>query len=150
MQAAITQAQKGAKAYAQTAIQTDQQIIAFTLPSTPLAPRTARFHIRAALGFRGLDAYADDAEAIAAELVANAVEHAQTQLLSVMVMRLADSGAISIIVTDSCPRPPVKVYPQGDTEHGRGLHIVEALSDRWGWQPADPGKAVYAILTRET
>ena len=36
-----------------------------------------------------------------------------------------------------------------DAERGRGLHIVEALSARWGWRPQGPGKAVFAILTRE-
>ena len=35
------------------------------------------------------------------------------------------------------------------TEHGRGLHVVEALSARWGWTPYEPGKAVYAIFTKE-
>jgi hypothetical protein len=36
-----------------------------------------------------------------------------------------------------------------DVEHGRSLLIVEALSARWGWTPQDPGKAVFAIFTRE-
>ena len=45
------------------------------------------------------------------------------------------------------PVPPVKRSPA--PEHGRGLHVVEALSARWGWTPQDPGKAVFAILTRE-
>ena len=36
-----------------------------------------------------------------------------------------------------------------DAEHGRGLHVVEALSARWGWTPQDPGKAVFAIFTKE-
>ena len=37
----------------------------------------------------------------------------------------------------------------GDAVNGRGLHIVEALSVRWGWIPQDPGKAVFAVFTRE-
>jgi hypothetical protein len=56
---------------------------------------------------------------------------------------------LAIVVTDPSPLPPLKRDPGNDTEHGRGLHIVEALSARWGWQPRDPGKAVYAILTGE-
>ena len=64
-------------------------------------------------------------------------------------MRLAGSGALAIVVTDPCPLPPVKRDPVDGAEHGRGLHLVEALSARWGWRPQDPGKAVFAILTRE-
>jgi hypothetical protein len=47
------------------------------------------------------------------------------------------------------PDPPVKRDPGGDTEHGRGLHIVDALSASWGWRTEERGKAVYAILARE-
>jgi hypothetical protein len=39
--------------------------------------------------------------------------------------------------------------PSGDGEHGRGLLVVEGLSDRWGWIFHDPGKGVFAIFTRE-
>ena len=56
---------------------------------------------------------------------------------------------IAVIVTDSSADPPVRRDPAEDTEHGRGLNIVEALSATWGWRPEGPGKAVYAILTRE-
>ena len=64
-------------------------------------------------------------------------------------VRLAGPEAVAVMVTDPSPCPPVMRDPAGDNEHGRGLHIVEALSDRWGWQPTPPGKAVYAILMRE-
>ena len=57
--------------------------------------------------------------------------------------------AIAIVVTDPCPLPPVMNDPAEDTEHGRGLLLVDALSVRWGWKPQDPGKAVYAILAKK-
>jgi hypothetical protein len=57
---------------ASTAAELDPRLIAFVLPSIPESARMARFHIRAALGFHGLDEYADDAEAITSELVTNA------------------------------------------------------------------------------
>ena len=53
-------------------------------------------------------------------------------------MRLEGSGAVAVVVTDPCPLPPVKRDPAEDAEHGRGLHIVEALSARWGWTTARP------------
>lgn len=51
-------------------------LAAFTLPGSPHSARMARFYLRAALAYHGLGGYADDAEAVAAELIANAVTHA--------------------------------------------------------------------------
>ena len=56
---------------------------------------------------------------------------------------------VVVVVTDPCPLPPVKSDLTEDAEHGRGLHVVDALSARWGWAPQDSGKAVFAIVTRE-
>lgn len=124
-------------------------LAAFTLPGSPHSARMARFYLRAALAYHGLGGYADDAEAVAAELIANAVTHAPAPVVTLALTWMQASRALGIVVTDPSPQPPVIRNPGKDTEHGRGLHIVEALSARWGWQPRDPGKAVYAILTRE-
>ena len=124
-------------------------LIAFTLPSTPYSAQLARFYIRATLTYHDLDEFAEDAETIASELVTNAVIHADAMKFGIEVMRLAGSGAVALIVTDPSPNPPIKRYPIGDTERGRGLTIIDALSTTWGWRPQHPGKAVYAILSRE-
>ncbi len=124
-------------------------LAAFTLPGSPHSARMARFYVRAALAYHSLSGYADDAEAVTAELIANAVTHAPAPVVTLALTWLQVSRALGIVVTDASPLPPVKRDPGKYTEHGRGLHIVEALSERWGWQPRDPGKAVYAILTGE-
>jgi hypothetical protein len=49
---------------ARATVEVDPRLIAFVLPSTPESVRTARFHVRAALGFHGLDDYAEDAAII--------------------------------------------------------------------------------------
>jgi anti-sigma regulatory factor (Ser/Thr protein kinase) len=108
--------------------------------------------IRAALRHRGLGAYADDAAWIASELVTNAIQHATTDIadkIGVTLLRAWGGEAVSVVVTDPSPVPPVKREATSAGEHGRGLHIVEALSAHWAWDPEDDGKAVYAILTRE-
>jgi anti-sigma regulatory factor (Ser/Thr protein kinase) len=133
---------------ATTATQTTS-LIAFMLPSTPYSVQMARFYIRAALTYHGLGDFSEDAETVTSELVTNAIKHAGAPKFGLQVMRLAGSGAVAVIVTDPSPKPPVKRDPAEDTEHGRGLNIVEALSARWGWRPEDPGKAVYAILAME-
>jgi anti-sigma regulatory factor (Ser/Thr protein kinase) len=124
-------------------------LVAFTLPGTPYSVRMARFYVRAALTYHGLSGYAEDAEVVTSELVSNAIAHASAAAISLELMRLDDSGAVVVVVTDPSPHPPVRCDPAEDAEHGRGLHVVEALSARWGWTPQDPGKAVFAIFTKE-
>jgi len=57
---------------ARTTVEVDPLLIAFVLPGIPESVRIARLHVRAALGFHGLDDYADDAAVITSELVTNA------------------------------------------------------------------------------
>jgi anti-sigma regulatory factor (Ser/Thr protein kinase) len=148
VQAAITQARRERKPMTATATETTS-LITFMLPSTPYSVQIARFYVGAALRYHDLGDYAQDAQTVAAELVTNAVTHAGAPGIGLELMRLAGSGALAIIVADHSPHPPVMRDSQPDAEHGRGLHIVAALSARWGWTPQDTGKAVYAILTRK-
>jgi anti-sigma regulatory factor (Ser/Thr protein kinase) len=124
-------------------------LIAFMLPSTPYSVQMARFYVRAALSYHDLDDYAEDAEMVTSEIITNAVEHAGAQTIGLELTSLEGSKAVAIVVTDPSPLPPVKRDPRDDVECGRGLHIVAALSARWGWRPQGTGKAVFAILTRE-
>jgi serine/threonine-protein kinase RsbW len=121
----------------------------FTLPGTPYSVQMARFYVRAALGYHDLGDYAGDIELVTSELVSNAIAHATARAVNLELIRLEGPGAVAVVVTDSSPRPPVKLDPPEDAQHGRGLHIVEALSTRWGWTPQGPGKAVFAIFMRE-
>jgi anti-sigma regulatory factor (Ser/Thr protein kinase) len=124
-------------------------LIAFILPSTPYSVQIARFYIRAALDYHGLGEYTEDVVAATSELVSNAVVHAGGRAFDLELLRLEGSSAVMIVVTDPCPLPPIKRGPAAGAEHGRGLLVVEALSARWGWTPRNPGKAVFAIFTRE-
>ena len=134
---------------ARTAVEVDPRLIAFVLPGTPESVRTARFHVRAALGFHGLDDYVDDAAVITSELVANAVQHVSgdgAETIGVSLARAWNPPAVTIVVSDSSPDGPRRCDPPADGEQGRGLQIVEALSAHWGWHPQDGGKAVFAVL----
>jgi anti-sigma regulatory factor (Ser/Thr protein kinase) len=124
-------------------------LIAFTLPSTPYSAQMARFYVRAALNYHDLGDYIEDAEMVTSELVTNAITHTDASEVSLELTCLEGTGALAIVVTDPSPIPPVKREPTDGAEHWRGLHLVEALSARWGWRPQDPGKAVYAILAGE-
>src|ERR1700727_3317362 len=118
-----------------------ESLVAFILPSTPYSVQMARFYIRAALTYHDLGDYADDAEMVSSVTMTNAVEHAGAQTIGLELTRLEGSTAVAIVITDPSPLPPVKRDLEGDAECGRGLHIVAALSARWGWRPQGVGKA---------
>jgi serine/threonine-protein kinase RsbW len=124
-------------------------LVTFTLPGTPHSVQMARFYVRAALGYHDLNDYAEDAVAVTSELVSNAVTHANSQVISLELIRLEHPRAVVIIITDSSPRLPIRLSLAGDSQHGRGLHIVEALATRWGWIPQSSGKAVFEIFARQ-
>jgi anti-sigma regulatory factor (Ser/Thr protein kinase) len=136
-----------------TAIEADI-MIALVLASDPRQVGITRCVVRAALEYSGLEHYASEAEIIASELVTNAIQHTSsadpaTDKIGVTLMRVWDAEAISIVVTDSSPIPPVKRETTTASDGGRGLQIVEALSAHWGWHHEQRGKAVYAILAKE-
>jgi len=124
-------------------------LVEFTLPGTPFSVPMARSYVQAALGHYDLGGYAGDIESVTAELVGNAVKHAGGPTVSLTLMRPEDSGGVVVVVSDLSPSPPVKRALADDLVNGRGLHIVEALSARWGWAPLDSGKAVFAVFTAE-
>lgn len=135
-----------------TAIQADI-MIALVLASDPGQVGITRCLVWAALEYRGLGHYTPEAEIIASELVTNAIQHARStdpaDKIGVTLMRVWDRKAISVLVTDSSPLPPVRHETTTASEQGRGLQIVEALSAHWGWNHEQGGKAVYAILAKE-
>ena len=119
------------------------------LGTTAQSARAARRFTRETLRDWGLGSLADDAEAIVGEFVANAVSHAargaQTGQLGLRLLRRA--GEVMCAVLDPSDRAPVLRKPSRTEEAGRGLQMVDALSDVWGWSPvAGRGKAVWAIL----
>jgi len=150
-----TQARKGRTPMPSTALQTALQadiMIALVLASDPGQVGITRCLVRAALEYRGLGHYAPEAEIIASELVTNAIQHARStdpaDKIGVTLVRVWDREAVSVVVTDSSPLPPVRHETMTANEQGRGLQIVEALSARWGWNQEQGGKAVYAILAK--
>jgi anti-sigma regulatory factor (Ser/Thr protein kinase) len=113
--------------------------------------RTARKFTRNTLKEWDLATLADDAEAIVGEFVANAVSHAARpaeepgQPLGLRLLRR--TGEVMCAVLDPSDRAPVLRMPDRNEEAGRGLQMVDALSDVWGWSPVTGrGKAVWAIL----
>jgi hypothetical protein len=116
----------------------------------------ARLHTRLVLWEWGLARLAADAELLVSEMVTNSVAASRSagRMAPVRLWLLADKTQAVILVWDACHRPPAPVDGVGeDAESGRGLLLVEALSERWGWyypprhagQPA-AGKTTWALL----
>ena len=128
-------------------------MVALVLNADPEQVGITRCLVRAALQYRGLGAYADDAQTVASELVTNAIQHATADVrdkVGVTLMHVWGGDAVAVVVTDPSPVPPVIRPAALASEGGRGLRIVEALCAHWSWNPEDDGKAVYAILARDT
>ena len=84
-------------------------------------------------------------ESLVSELATNAVRHARTPFL---VAVRSDERGVRVDVTDSSPEPPHMrpIDPVDPT--GRGLVVVEALADRWGYESDSAGKTVWFEIDR--
>ena len=47
-------------------------------------------------------------------------------------------------VSDGRSEPPLLAKQSADAPSGRGIVIVEGMSNRWGWHPRPGGKIVWA------
>ncbi|WP_237518785.1 ATP-binding protein, partial [Streptomyces sp. SID5910] len=114
----------------------------------------ARRFTRDTLRRWSLDDHGDDAVLVITELAANAVAHAvPTAATDRPEIRLALSlhpGRLMLSVSDPGDDAPVRTSSDDCDlrEHGRGLSIVDALAEEWGWTPRPPaGKTVWATLS---
>jgi anti-sigma regulatory factor (Ser/Thr protein kinase) len=74
----------------------------------------------------------EELKLLATEMVTNSVKHSGPDGLIGLELRL-DGTSVVIAVTDSGPGfEPLAASPDLEAEAGRGLLIVDALSDRWG------------------
>ena len=87
----------------------------------------------------------DAAELALTELVANVVRHVPGRRCTLLILRRPDGLRVEVGDEDAyCPRP---ARPEGTgdelDEGGRGLLLVEAVTDRWGVIPAPGGKTMW-------
>lgn len=122
------------------------------LSALPGAVPCARLHARQVAWEWGLAGLGDDTELLVSELLTNAVvaTGAMEPIFPVRLWLLSDTTQIAILVWDANPQPPVRTQVDDEAETGRGLLLVEAVSQRWGWYaPRDTtGKVVWALTGR--
>jgi len=113
----------------------------------------ARLHTRQLLWEWRLSEMIDNVELLVSELVTNALHasEAMRQALPIRLWLLSNNVRLVVSVWDGNPRPPVRMNVDDDAESGRGLVLVDALSDRWDWfaHKSLGGKVVWCELSRE-
>jgi anti-sigma regulatory factor (Ser/Thr protein kinase) len=119
------------------------------LPHAPSSVAVARRRLSSELTDSGVyDSVVDDASVIVSELISNALRHArplpsgQVRVCwlrrgDVLELEVSDGGAMT-----EPRRGPGTLSSLG----GRGLGIVEALSDGWGVRHEDGATTVWAVL----
>ncbi|MEV7180075.1 ATP-binding protein [Kitasatospora sp. NPDC093679] len=87
----------------------------------------------------------DDVLLVAAELITNAVDHADGPV-AVELWLAVRGGRLRIDVTDTSPAEPRILAVEPGEPHHRGLRIVDHIAHAWGHRPEGVGKTVWAEL----
>jgi anti-sigma regulatory factor (Ser/Thr protein kinase) len=123
------------------------------LGALPTAPGCGRAWTSQILREWQLTHLTDSAQLITSELLANASLHGrQLDRPAIRLTLLSDRQQLLILVRDDDPGVPAPRHAGDDDESGRGLMLVQAISDQWGWCPlADgtAGKLVWAVIRPE-
>jgi Histidine kinase-like ATPase domain len=133
------------------------------LGALPTAPRLARGFIGAVLDNWGLEALFDVTELLVSEMTTNVVQASTNEdgsskyddagnLPVLWVRLLSDRYRLMIEIWDTLPvvlGAPIVRHPDPDEESGRGLEMIDALAEDWGWEavPGWAGKRVWAVLS---
>ncbi len=113
------------------------------LPPTRASVGEARRYVGARLGELEATPVAEVATLLTSELVTNAVVHAGG---CVRVRVSVHGSTVRVTVEDPSRERPRLRRTTSDAVTGRGLALVASLSDRWGVDDLDDGKAVWFEL----
>jgi anti-sigma regulatory factor (Ser/Thr protein kinase) len=87
----------------------------------------------------------NDAALVVTELVANVIDHVEGEANLTLELTLADSW-LRISVADGSSIRPVAQELSHERPRGRGLLLVEAVTDRWGVEDHRGGKRIWFEL----
>jgi anti-sigma regulatory factor (Ser/Thr protein kinase) len=110
-------------------------------PAVPESVPAARRFVRDTLSDQPRE-LVQAAELMTSELATNCIQHANTDFELAIDAR----EQIRVEVRDSHQGEPQVQFPTPEDQSGRGLRIVEAMSDAWGVIPSSQGKTVWFAL----
>lgn len=117
---------------------------ATTLAAEPISARLARDFVCLHLVAHHLPHLVDDVRLVVSELATNAVTHAQTPFV-VTLSSASASATVLLAIQDGSATAAVRSAPDLLGLGGRGLMIVELLSQEWGTSTDAQGfKSVWA------
>lgn len=103
--------------------------------------------VRTQLSQWGLADLTDDAQLCVSELVANVIGHVGPGTPTTLTV-LVNGASVRIEVRDPDPRAlPTLMAADAESEAGRGMAIVAAVTDRWGVQLHTDHKVTWCELT---
>ena len=114
------------------------------LPSTLAAARQEREVLRSSGCLTHQSHLRHEAELLVTELVTNAVAHGAPPV----TLRVDCEGTtgVTISVSDGSPRPPRRRHAAPGATSGRGVALVDLLSDHWGVDYEQTGKVTWFQL----
>ncbi|WP_435601417.1 ATP-binding protein [Streptomyces sp. C10-9-1] len=111
-----------------------------TFPCEPSTAELGRELVRDVLGVWHLDGLADRAALIVTELIANASRHTLCPEIRLTVGRLSATRLRVGVVDREPTRLPILGQAGDGDESGRGLLLVDAVADRWGYDLHGSGR----------
>lgn len=114
------------------------------LPADESAPAQARALVRDAFCSLHVGGLFDEAELLVSEVVTNAARHGGPPI-TVEISCEAEAG-LMVRVSDGGTAAPVRRTPAPEDEGGRGVALVDVISDAWGIEPTEVGKQVWFRL----
>lgn len=115
------------------------------LPAQTSSIRLARRLVRRGTEFTSTE-LRYDAELLTSELVSNALVHAGTPIE--VTVTLGAHGVV-VTVTDGSDQVPVARHYGNPASTGRGVQLLEELSDEWGVIATEHGKTVWFRIGEE-
>ncbi|QFY05989.1 ATP-binding protein [Nonomuraea phyllanthi] len=100
-------------------------------------------------GYLGDHPETDTARLVVSELATNAIRHTRSGLPGgrFCVTVLAGTSLLILSVLDEGgPTTPRLCQAHGEDQNGRGLHLIETLTTRWGVHGDQTGRTVWALI----
>ena len=114
--------------------------VSVPLAATARSVSEARHVLRDVLQRSGAEDLVDSATLVTSEIVTNALVHAGTDVL---LRILSTARAVRVEVEDGGAQVPVRRHYAQTAGTGRGMQLIDELTDRWGVEESADGKAVW-------
>lgn len=121
--------------------------VCLTLPMDSAASRRARAFLEQTHCPAHNTRVLSRARLLLSEVVTNAVRHGSPPITTELECR--GTEGMHVRVSDASPGAPVVRQVDVEATGGRGMALVDLLSEQWGVEPGQAGKAVWFRLREE-